>query len=191
MSRGLSTPNIAILGCGDLAARIEGSPPAFAHTNMQELSQTRLSHFFPVRVCGITLLVICSLRAEHAFTVEFRNSEAIRAFDFALSLNSVHRFDSAALKFEDWDDGPAQFLGYFHLLYARLAPYALDQVAALGTDPLLVGWSELHILPLNVVSSCKYMPVWGKTSSRKKKLELVCRPGQVISLHLREDEDDV
>jgi len=89
MRRGLSTPNIAILGCGDLAARIEGSPPAFAHTNIQELSQTRLSHFFPVSLWGITLLVISSLRAEHAFTVEFRNSEAIKVFDFALSLNSV------------------------------------------------------------------------------------------------------
>jgi len=66
MSRGLSTPNIAILGCGDLAARIEGSPPAFAHANIQEPSQTRLSPFFPVSLCGITLLVIYSLRAEQA-----------------------------------------------------------------------------------------------------------------------------
>ena len=111
MSRGLSTPNLAILGCGDLAARIEGSPPAFAHTNIQELSQTRLSPFLPVGLCGITLLVI-GLRAEHAFTVEFRNSEAIRVFDFAPSLHGVHRFDSAAMKFEDWDEGSAQFLGY-------------------------------------------------------------------------------
>ncbi len=63
------------------------------------------------------------------------------------------------MKFEDWDEGPAQFLGYFHLLHARLAPYASDQVAAGGTDPLLVGWSALHILSLNVVPSCKYMPV--------------------------------
>jgi len=126
MSCDLSTPNIAILGSGDLAAR-----------NIQELSPTRLSHFFAVRVCGITLLVIYSLRAEHAFI--------INVFDFALSLNSVRRFDSAVMKFEDGDDGPAQFLGYFHLLHARLAPYASDQVAALGTDPLLVGWSELHI----------------------------------------------
>jgi hypothetical protein len=181
MSRGLSTPNIVILGCGDLAVRIEGSPPAIGHTNIQELSQTRLSPFFPVSLCGITLLVIYSLRAQHAFTVEFRNSEAIRVFDFAFSLNSVHRLDSAAMKFEDGDDGPPRFLGYFHLLHARLAPYASDQVAALGTDPLLVGWSELHILILNVVPSCKYMPVWGKTSSRKKKLKLVCRPGQGIS----------
>ena len=86
MSRGLSTPNTAILGCGDLAAGIEGSPHAFAHTNIQEHSQTRLAHFFPVRLWGIALLVIYSLRAEHAFTVEFRNSEAIKVFDFALSL---------------------------------------------------------------------------------------------------------
>ena len=158
MSRGLPTPNLAILGCGDLAARIEGSPPAFAHTNIQELSQTRLSPFFPVGLCGITLLVI-GLRAEHAFTVEFRNSEAIRVFDFAPSLHGVHRFDSAAMKFEDWQDGPAQFLGYFHLLHARLAPYASDQVAARGPDPLLVGWSALHVLTPNVVPSRKYMPV--------------------------------
>ena len=188
MSRGLSTPNTAILGCGGLAAGIEGSPHAFAHTNIQELWQTRLLHFFPVSLCGIALLVIYGLPAEHAFTVEFRNSEAIKVFDFALSLNSVHRFDSTAMKFEDWDDGPAQFLGYFHLLHARLAPYASDQVAARGPDPLLVGWSELHILTPNVVPSCKYMPVWGKTSSRKKKLELVCRPGQGISLYPREDD---
>ncbi|PYU59358.1 MAG: hypothetical protein DMG56_18535 [Acidobacteria bacterium] len=102
-------------------------------------------------------------------------------FDFAPSLHGVHRFDSAAMKFEDWQDGPAQFLGYFHLLHACLAAYASDQVAALGTDALLVGWCELHILTLNVVPSCKYMPVSRKTSSRKKKLELVCRPGQGIS----------
>ena len=187
MSRGLPTPNLAILGCGDLATRIEGLPPAFAHTNIQELSQTRLSPFFPVGLCGITLLVI-GLRAEHAFTVEFRNSEAIRVFDFAPSLHGVHRFDSAAMKFEDWQDGPAQFLGYFRLLHACLAAYASDQVAALGTDALLVGWCELHILTLNVVPSCKYMPVSRKTSSRKKKLELVCRPGQGISLHPPEDD---
>src|SRR5207245_11004870 len=112
--------------------------------------------------------------AEHAFTVEFRNSEAIRVFDFAPSLHGVHRFDSAAMKFEDWQDGPAQFLGYFHLLHACLAAYASDQVAALGPDALLVGWCELHILTLNVVTSCIFWSVSSNISIGMMTLELVC-----------------
>ena len=94
MTVSVSTPNLALLGWCDRAARIEGANPAFSHTNIQGLAQTRFSNIFPVSLRGITLAwCLYNPKPGDSFFVEFQYPEGSKAFDFTLTLGDVMQFD--------------------------------------------------------------------------------------------------
>jgi len=89
-----AVPSIAILGWCDRATKIEGTHPALAHINIQVLSPSRVSHFFPVDLRGTTFIVgMYSPKLGDSFSVEFQHSDGSKAFDFVLNLNGIQVFD--------------------------------------------------------------------------------------------------
>ena len=159
-------PRVALLGWCDRAAAIEGVHPALACTNIQGLSYTRVSHFFPLSLQGATLIFgLYNPQAGESFVVEFLHSDGAKAFDVTLNVSQVQVFDAtltqaAGRHLVGWlvqavqvsnnllvvrpdrlnaflkVNGEQRFLGSFNLLHAPVPLYSPDQVTALKSDPL-------------------------------------------------------
>jgi hypothetical protein len=154
MNQSVPTPNLALLGWCDRAARIEGVHPAFAHVNVQGLSQVRFSHFFPINLRGTTLaLGLYNPRPGDKFSVEFVDSDNNKVFDFEFSLNSVMQFDST-LGTRELDANTVDNLGWtFHtakiennLLIAK--PDAFKALLRLNGQEQFLGYLHLLHAPL-------------------------------------------
>ena len=104
MTNDLAAPRIAIIGWCDRSTRIAGTHPAFAHINIQGLSPSRISHFFPVDLRGTTFVVgTYNVKSGDSFSVEFQHSDGSKAFDILLNLNSIQVFDQDTAEFRQWD----------------------------------------------------------------------------------------
>lgn len=101
-----NAPRIALMGWCDRAARIETHHPALAHTNIQGLTYSRVSHIFPLNMRGITLvLAIYNPEPGESFTVQFRHSDGARAFDLTMNLNVAQVFDQEQKKYVEAKKG--------------------------------------------------------------------------------------
>jgi hypothetical protein len=90
------------MGWCDRAAAIEGTHPAFAFTNIQGLSYSRVSHFFPFSLEGATLIFgLYNPKSQESFIVEFRHSDGSKAFDLTLNVSSLQVFDPERKRFID------------------------------------------------------------------------------------------
>jgi hypothetical protein len=149
------TPSLAILGWCDRAARIEGLHPAFAHTNIQGLSQTRFSHFFPVDLRGLTLaLGLYNPRPGDTYAVEFRYPDGTKSFDFVLNLSNVTEADLATAQVKQLDGKSGEELGWlFHALRFEndlliLKPGTLRAVLKVNGQEQFLGY--FHLLHASV-----------------------------------------
>ncbi len=95
-------PRVALMGWCDRAATIEGPHPAFAFTNIQGLSYSRVSHFFPFSLEGTTLIFgLYNPKAQESLSVEFRHSDDSKAFDLTLNVSQLQVFDPVSKQFID------------------------------------------------------------------------------------------
>jgi hypothetical protein len=109
-------PRVAILGWCDRATRIEGTHPALSHINIQGLTQTRFSHFFPTNIKGTNFVVgVYNPRAGESFLIEFRQSDGSLAFNTQLTASNLQQFDGATSEYRELDSTTSPRTGWMFL----------------------------------------------------------------------------